>query len=392
MTRGNRMLCRVVLMLGAMVALVAEASASTLYWIEASFASPRLVMADASGTGQNTLALAPQSLPQAVAVSTSLGRVFVTELAFLNAHVKYIQTGFADSGALISLQSCLRGIAVDSTNRKLYWTSTNLVAGPAVYRANLDGSSAEVLQTFGAGAAHAPFGIAVIESSQTMYWADFDAGAIVRAQTTVSAVPQTVVAGLSGPVGVALEPDSGALFWTDANSGTVGRAGLDGSGARTIVSGLANPQYLAVDRASGRIYWTEFGALLVRSARLDGSDTVTVAATAYPPVGIAVVSGLAVAVRPAAPLGVPRTYAMAASTLASPVRSIRVRYQLPFASRVNLSVSDLRGRRVVGLPAADNSAGSYVRDINTAMLAAGVYFVRFTAGTFVSTAMCTIVK
>ncbi|HMD67475.1 MAG TPA: hypothetical protein VKF42_01260 [Chitinivibrionales bacterium] len=371
---------------------VLGADASTLYWIEASFSSPRLVMADASGTVNNTLALAPQSLPQAVAVSTSLGRVFVTELAFLNAHVKYIQTGFADSGALISLQSCLRGIAVDSTNRKLYWTSTNLGAGPAVYRANLDGSSAEVLQTFGAGAAHAPFGIAVIESSQTVYWADFDAGAIMRAQASASAIPQTIVSGLSGPVGVALEPDTGAVFWTDANSGTIGRAGLDGSGARTIVSGLASPQYCALDRLAGRIYWTEFGASLVRSAKLDGSDTVTVAATTYPPVGIAVVSEPAVPVRQPVTLAVPRTFAMTAGVLGFPVRAIRVRFQLPVESRVNLSVSDLRGRRVTVVPAIDNSAGWYVRDIGVAMFAPGVYCVRFTAGRFVSTAACTITR
>jgi Low-density lipoprotein receptor repeat class B len=379
----------------AMVAILTSAlcaDASTLYWIEASFASPTLVMADASGTVKNTLALAPQSLPQAVAVSTGLGRVFVTELAFLNAHVKYVGIALTDSGSVVSLQSCLRGIAADSAAGKIYWTSTNLGSGSAIYRANFDGSTAEILQTFGAASTHAPYGIAVDGAAQTMYWADFDAGAIMRAQTVAAATPQTILPGLSGPVGVALAPDSGALFWTDANTGTIGRAGLDGSGARTIISGLASPQYCALDRIAARIYWTEFGASRVRSARLDGSDTVTVAATAYPPVGIAVVSEPVVAVRPAAALTVPRTFAMTASTLAAPVRAIRVRFQLPVESRVNLSVSDLRGRRVAVVPAVDNGAGWYVRDIGAAMFAPGVYYVRFTAGTFVSTAACTIAR
>jgi|WetSurMetagenome_2_1015567.scaffolds.fasta_scaffold00396_4 hypothetical protein len=366
-------------------------AASTLYWTEASFATPRLITADASGTIKNTVVLAPYSLPQDVAVSADSERLFFTELTFVNAHVNYASATLAAPVPVVALQSCLRGIAVDSAHKKIYWTSTNLAAGSAVYRANLDGSSAEALLAFGTAGSNAPYGIAINESTQVMYWADFDGGTIMRASAAPSPVPQTVVTGLSGPVGVALDADSGALFWTDANAGSIGRAGLDGSGVTTIARGLDAPQYCALDRAAGKIYWTEFGSARVRSANYDGSDTMTVASTVGPPVGIAVLGAPPVALRPAARLS-PRVFSMSASVSGTPARSLRIRYDLPWDSRVSLLLFDARGRRVVVLPETDVRAGSYVRDIDTGRLAGGVWYMRFSAGGFVKTAACTLAK
>jgi hypothetical protein len=372
-------------MLFLLMLFAGGSKATTLYWIESNFSGPKLISADASGTPKGALLLAPQSLPQGVAASATAGRIFVAELAFVNAHVKYVGTSMADSGALISLQSSLRGIAVDSTDNKLYWTSTNLVNGPGIYRANVNGSSAEVLQAFGAGSSHVPFGIAVNEPAQTMYWADFDAGAIVRAQASPASVPQAIITGLSGPVGVALDADSGAVFWTDANAGVIGRANLDGSGAKTIVSGCATPQYLCVDRAAGIIYWTEFSSLRVRSANLDGSDTATVAVTANPPVGITAVSEPTVIVRRPVESIAHHAYAVSANFSGPGFRAIRVRYQIPHGSSVALKIFDGHGRQVAELTEPFLEAGNYTRIVATNGLASGLYYVRFVAGTFEST-------
>jgi len=372
-------------MLFLVMIIACGSNATTLYWIESNFSGPKVISADASGTPNGALLLAPQSLPQGVAASAAAGRIFIAELAFVNAHVKYVGTNMADSGVLISLQSSLRGIAVDSTNNKLYWTSTNLVNGPGIYRANINGSSAEVLQVFGAGSGNAPCGIAVNEPAQTMYWADFDAGAIVRAQVSPGSAPQAIISGLSGPVGVALDADSGAVFWTDANAGVIGRANLDGSGAKTIVSGCATPQYLSIDRAAGKIYWTEFSGLRVRSANLDGSDTATVAVTANPPVGITAVSEPAVAVRRPVESTAQHVYAVSASFSGSRFRAIRVRYLIPYGSRVALKIYDGHGRQVAELTEPFLAAGNYTRVVAISGLASGLYYLRFAAGTFSST-------
>ena len=369
-----------------------RAHGTTLYWMEANFGAPRLVMADGSGAIKSTLAIAAQSLPQALAINPATNAVFWTELAFLNAHVKFARADLGDSGTVVSLQSSARGIAVDSTNKKIYWTATNLTAGPGIFRANLDGSSAEPVEFFGASSMHTPHGIAIDEKTQTLYWADFGAGAIDRASAAPLAPWQAIVTGLAGPVGVALDPDSGFIFWTDANAGNIGRSGFDGSGAMKIVVNCGSPQYMGIDRTSRRLFWTEFGAGLVRSSRYDGSDTITLAHTAFPPCGIVAMAEPSVVSRPAHVTQVPERYAVFVNSADPFGRTIRIRYQLPRTSPVAIEVFDLRSRRVEALAAALQTEGYYHRDVDASRLAPGAYCVRFTAGQFTSTTKYTIVR
>ena|GEM_PF-2987349 len=382
--------------LGVVVCFIAlhafRAEGVTLYWTEANFGAPRLVLADGSGAITSTLALTAQSLPQALAISRGTNAVFWTELAFLNAHVKFAGADLGDSGTAVSLQSCIRGIAVDSTNKKLYWTGTNLASGPSIFRANLDGSSAELLEFFGAASANTPYGIAVDEKTQTMYWADFDAGALERAAAAPQAAWHGIITGLAGPVGIALDPDSGFIFWTDANAGSIGRSKLDGTAVTTIVANCASPQYITTDRAARRLYWTEFGTSLVRSSAFDGTDTITLARTASPPCGIAARAGPSVLSLPVHAPRLPGRYSVFASYPSLFGRIIRVVYQLPRSSRVAIEVFDALSRRVNALPAVSQPAGLYSRDVDLSRLASGAYCVRFSAGQFTSTMKCTIVK
>jgi hypothetical protein len=365
---------------------------TTVYWIEADFGAPRLVMTDGSGAIKATLALAAKSLPQALALSRGTNAVFWTELAFLNAHVKFARADLGDSGTVVSLQSCARGIAVDSTNKKIYWTATNLAAGPGIFRANLDGSSAEPLESFGASGINTPYGIAIDEKTQTLYWADFGAGAIVRASAAPLAPWQAIVTGLAGPVGVALDPDSGFVFWTDANAGNIGRSKLDGSNKAAIVVNCAVPQYLAIDQTSRRLFWTEFGAALIRSSKYDGTDTITLAHTTFPPCGIAAMAGTPVLSQTVSAQQAPEHYAVFVNSAGPSGRTIRIRYQLPRTSSVAIDVFDLRSRRVDALAAAPQPGGYYHRDMDVSMLAPGTYCVRFTAGQFTSTAKYAIIR
>jgi DNA-binding beta-propeller fold protein YncE len=349
-------------------------------------------MADGSGAIKATLAIAVRSLPQGLAINPATNAVFWTELVFLNAHVKFARADLGDSGTVLSLQSCARGIVIDSTNKKIYWTATNLTAGPGIFRANLDGSSAEPIEFFGASSMHTPQGIAIDEKTQTLYWADFGAGAIDRASAAPLAPWQAIVTGLAGPVGMALDPDSGYVFWADANAGNIGRSGLDGSGASKIVINCLSPQYLSIDRTSHRLFWTEFGAGLVRSSRYDGTDTITLAHTTFPPCGIAAMAGVPVLSRAVHIPQVPERYAVFVNSSDPFGRTIRIRYQLPRTSFVTIEVFDLQSRRVDAVAVSRQAGGYYNRDVDASRLAPGAYCVRFTAGQFTSTTKYTIVR
>jgi DNA-binding beta-propeller fold protein YncE len=375
-----------------MALCVFSAHGTTLYWMEANFGAPRLVMADGSGAIKATLAIAVRSLPQGLAINPATNAVFWTELVFLNAHVKFARADLGDSGTVLSLQSCARGIVIDSTNKKIYWTATNLTAGPGIFRANLDGSSAEPIEFFGASSMHTPQGIAIDEKTQTLYWADFGAGAIDRASAAPLAPWQAIVTGLAGPVGMALDPDSGYVFWADANAGNIGRSGLDGSGASKIVINCLSPQYLSIDRTSHRLFWTEFGAGLVRSSRYDGTDTITLAHTTFPPCGIAAMAGVPVLSRAVHIPQVPERYAVFVNSSDPFGRTIRIRYQLPRTSFVTIEVFDLQSRRVDAVAVSRQAGGYYNRDVDASRLAPGAYCVRFTAGQFTSTTKYTIVR
>jgi len=367
---------------------VLDAQGAFVYWIEANFAAPKLVMADGSGSITTTLTLANGSLPQALAISPGTNAIYWTELSFLNAHVKFAHADLTDSAAAVSLQSCARGIAVDSTNKKVYWSSTNLSAGPAIFRANLDGTSAEQIQSFGSASRHTPFGIAVDEKTQTLFWTDFGSGAIEKAPAAPLSAPLAIMTGLGGPVGIVFDADSGLLFWTDANAGTIGRSKADGSGAITIVTNCARPQYIGIDRGGQRLYWTEFGASRVRSSGFDGNDTLTLAQTAFPPCGIAVSAGASTLSRQNPAPRIPHAFAVAVDNPADRLsgRSIRIRYQLPTQSRVVIEVFDLRSSRVFATQPALQAAGSYTRNLNAPQaLVGGTYIVRFVAGDFRST-------
>ncbi len=368
---------------------------ATVYWTEINFATPRIVMADSNGSTISSLPVAAQSLPQALALSGGTGRVYFTELAFLNAHVNSIGTNLGSPAAVVGLQSCARGTAIDSTNAKIYWTTTNLAAGAGIFRANLDGSSAEEIEFFGPGAAHTPYGIAVDEKNRTVYWADFESGAIEKdsAASMASVVP--VVSGLSGPVGVVLDPDSGFIFWTDANSGDIGRARLDGSGRTNVVTGCQTPQYIAMDRFSRRLYWTEFGSARIRCANTDGSDTLTLASTANPPCGIAVApgGGIPVATMHPADAHMPAAYAVSIANATSAFAGgIHITYRLPKPSLVVIQVFDLLGRRVATFDPLLQPAGQYRMDMPIPHLAAGAYCMGFDAGQFTTTVKFTAAR
>ena len=174
-----------------------------------------------------------------------------------------------------------------STLSHMYWTSPE--AG-IIYRANLDGSNAEVLVT----GLNYPLSLALDGAGSQIYWADPEAGSIYRASLDGSNV-EALITGAVFPYGLALDIAGGQIYWTAIDPGVGGviyRASLDGSNVEALITPPNVALFLALDAARGQIYWTgtdpvEEGGIVeagsIYRASLDGSNVEALITAPNPP-------------------------------------------------------------------------------------------------------------
>jgi PKD repeat protein len=176
-----------------------------------------------------------------------------------------------------------RGIALDTTADRMYWTDRE---ADAIRRAPLYGPPPiEDLITVGLSE---PVGIALDVVAGKMYWADAGSGKIQRANFDGTGTIDDLIAGLNTPCGIALAVAAGKMYWTESGSGTIHRANMDGTGIESLISGLASPLGIALDTVSGKVYWTESASPKIGRANLDGSGFESlIDAGILPPFGIA---------------------------------------------------------------------------------------------------------
>ena len=126
------------------------------------------------------------------------------------------------------------------------------------------------------------------ESPVYMYWADFVANKIQRANLDGSNVQDIVPVGSGRPTGIALDIAGGKMYLTDRNKtdetdptgrSSIQRANLDGSNIEILVlGGNSVKEYIALDISNGKMYWSEWthpaigGDGRIRRANLDGTN------------------------------------------------------------------------------------------------------------------------
>ena len=69
-----------------------------------------------------------------------------------------------------------------------------------------------------------------------------------------------------------------------------------------------------------------------------------------------------------------------------------IRYDIPSASRVMITIYDALGRRVTQLVDRDHVPGFYKAEWNASGMASGVYYYRIVAGDFVSVKKMMLVR
>ena len=172
-------------------------------------------------------------------------------------------------------------IAIDAESGYIYWTSMTNPKKGAIRRAGLNGRGVRTVKAL----ASVPTGIAVDTANNKLYWSS--SGDRIKTMSTGGGRVTSVVQNLSDPT--ALTVSDGVLYWTES-VGRVRSRSLSGNGNITnIATGLGEPLGIAV--AGGRVYWAEKtngNAGRIMRADLDGSNRRLVKNIASGPIGISV--------------------------------------------------------------------------------------------------------
>jgi DNA-binding beta-propeller fold protein YncE len=201
------------------------------------------------------------------------------------------QTNLID---ILTTPGRIGAIALDVAGGKVYWTDFGSSFSAEIRRANLDGTSQEVLVS-GLGN-NAPSTIALDLLGGKMYWAQ-DVGVgldnIRRANLDGTGV-EDVVAGLDTVINtLVLDVSGNKMYWTgwnDVPDNRIRRANLDGSGVETLVdASVIYPVGLALDAGSGQMYWTDRDSMKIQRATMDGTNVTDLLSGVFvSPDGIAI--------------------------------------------------------------------------------------------------------
>ncbi|ESO00804.1 hypothetical protein HELRODRAFT_175287 [Helobdella robusta] len=172
----------------------------------------------------------------------------------------------------------------DPIYEKIYWTDLKT---RAIYRSNLNGSSAEMLLRTNV---YEPEGIAVDWLSGNFYWTDAAANKIELVKIPASdrsersnlkfvePIRKVIIQdGLQKPRAIVVDSFAGYIFWADCSNkrgNKIERARLDGS-ERTLVIDWPTvvwPNGLALDRPMRRLFWVKAKSHVIESSNYDGSD------------------------------------------------------------------------------------------------------------------------
>ena len=178
------------------------------------------------------------------------------------------------------------GIEVDTAGGKMYWTDMgsggavdNSVAinDGRIMRADLDGKNVETVVPL--GLTSTPKQLALDVAGGKVYWSDRgDVGdqrvnpKIMRANLDGSSLETIVSTDLMSPVGIALDTANGKVYFTDRYANNIKRANLDGSDVEIVIRDTEYPVDLAFDLDNRVFYWTARKAGCLYRAEMDGND------------------------------------------------------------------------------------------------------------------------
>ena len=169
-----------------------------------------------------------------------------------------------------------QNIVLDVPNRKMYWTDEGT---SKIQRADLNGTNIEDLITSTNGLGN-PEGIVLDATNRKMYWTEGsgDTSKIRRADLNGTNIEDLITStdGLVTPVGIALDVPNGKIYWTEGVGDTpkIRRADLGGINIEDLVTnhGLVRPAGIALNVPNGKMYWSDASASKIQRADLNGTN------------------------------------------------------------------------------------------------------------------------
>ena len=270
-------------------------------------AGGRVLSANTDGSDVQVVVKSQGSGPDGIAVDPASRRIYWTTMGAVNANDGTIERADLDGANPATVVPAggtftPKQLKVDARHGKLYWSDRE---GMRVMRANLDGSSVDVLVETGSGdaarrdARNWCVGLALDVDRGQVYWTQKGSGGngrILRASVEVpkGETParrsdvEVLFDSLPEPIDLDVDLTHRLMYWTDRGDpprgNTVSRAPMDPPAGGTpaarsdqqiLFGGLKEGIGLSLDPAGGRLYATDLGGN-VFSAGLDGSDAKTI--------------------------------------------------------------------------------------------------------------------
>ena len=163
------------------------------------------------------------------------------------------------------------GLAYDATNQKIYFSDFDTYPFGNIWRANLDGSSAEMIVSDIGD----PYGLVIDEVNSKVYWVDDD-GNVSRANLDGSS-PEIGIINIEGGQwrAIALDVENNKMYAYEVYDENLYVANLDGSNPQILISGVYG-YAIAVDTVNDKIYFDDQNAAILGVANLDGSNIQTI--------------------------------------------------------------------------------------------------------------------
>jgi DNA-binding beta-propeller fold protein YncE len=117
-----------------------------------------------------------------------------------------------------------------------------------------------------------------------LYWANEQGFAIYRSNLNGSSA-SPLLPFLNAPWDVVVDEATAKIYWTESIGDRIASANIDGTGAAPIIT-IDSPASLAADFINGKLYWS--GGVGVRRANLDGSNVELIGAEGVDVTGVAV--------------------------------------------------------------------------------------------------------
>lgn len=222
-----------------------------------------------------------------MAVDPTNGRLWWSDVLPLGSPLPggVIRTGSTKGGAVtdvVTHRPSPAGVALDALRGRIYWSDLgDANNASAIFSANFDGS--DVKKLVSAAYISDIAGIALDPIHDKLYFTYINplldsllTGGIGRADLDGSNL-EPIVGGQGKPIGIAVDATGGGVYWADAMnlspagaSGAVKAADLDGLNQRTILGGLNEPYGVALDLQEKNVYWTDRGAGKIQRTGMSG--------------------------------------------------------------------------------------------------------------------------